>query len=162
MTMREYADLTPDKIDEDLDRGDERELFQIWRLYGERAMWAYGVERLRRRAAETDDDAERETAEASLAKAQDFLAELPACTPLQALRANKRLIDLLTGRRWSVMQEAREQDASWAEVGDALGMSKQGAQDWYSRKIAEQEKYVPDFHDAARARAVLDEADHVR
>lgn len=34
-------------------------------------------------------------------------------------------------------------------------MTKQRAQDWYRRKIDEQEKYVGDLHDAAAARAVL-------
>jgi hypothetical protein len=33
------------------------------------------------------------------------------------------------------MQAAREAGASWSEIGAALGMSKQGAQDWYRRKI---------------------------
>jgi hypothetical protein len=36
-------------------------------------------------------------------------------------------------------------------------MSKQGAQDWYRRKIEAQEQYVGDLHDAERARAALGE-----
>ncbi|MFF0547267.1 hypothetical protein ACFYTF_30990 [Nocardia thailandica] len=87
------------------------------------------------------------------------LAKLAEVTDLQALSANRRLTDLLTGRRWLVMQEARENGVSWAAIGDALGITKQGAIDWYKRKIADQEKYVPDFHDTARARAVLDGAE---
>ena len=85
------------------------------------------------------------------------LAKLAEVTDLQALAANRRLTELLTGRRWLVMQEARENGVSWAAIGDALGITKQGAIDWYKRKITAQEQYVPDFHDAPRARAVLDE-----
>ncbi|MGW5107548.1 hypothetical protein [Nocardia sp. NPDC004123] len=32
-------------------------------------------------------------------------------------------------------------------------LSKQGALDWYERRIADQEKYVGKFHDTDRARA---------
>lgn len=83
------------------------------------------------------------------------LAQIAEVSALQALRANRRLVELLTGRRWSVMQYAREAGASWAAIGDALEMTKQGAIDWYRRKIDAQEQYVPEFHDASRARAVL-------
>lgn len=83
--------------------------------------------------------------------------QLADVTALQALQANRRLVNMLTGRRWSVMQYAREAGASWSAIGEALDMTKQGALDWYKRKIAAQEKYVPDFHDAARARAALEE-----
>lgn len=67
--------------------------------------------------------------------------------------------ELLTGRRWPVMQEAREAGDSWTAIGDALGVTKQGAMDWYKRKITQQEKYVGQFHDTVRARAVLDAGD---
>jgi hypothetical protein len=86
------------------------------------------------------------------------LAESAEVTPLQALAAGHRLVQLLTGGRWHLMQDAREAGASWTEVGAALEMSKQGAADWYARKIGDQERALPDFHDAARARAVLGEA----
>jgi hypothetical protein len=55
-----------------------------------------------------------------------------------------------------VMQAAREAGASWSQIGASLGMTKQGAQDWYRRKIADQEQYVGDLHDADRARAAVD------
>ena len=54
------------------------------------------------------------------------------------------------------MQAAREAGASWADIGAALGMSKQGAQDWYRRKVGEQTRYVPELHNNARAVAALD------
>jgi hypothetical protein len=34
-------------------------------------------------------------------------------------------------------------------------MTKQGAQDWYRRKIAEQATHLADLHDAGRAQAAL-------
>ncbi|NKY60917.1 hypothetical protein [Nocardia flavorosea] len=78
-------------------------------------------------------------------------------TPTQALEANRKLVDYMTGTRWQLMQEAREAGESWTTIGAALDMTKQGALDWYKRKIGEQEKYLPQFHDAERARAVVDE-----
>ncbi|KKE98593.1 hypothetical protein WN67_28450 [Mycolicibacterium obuense] len=69
--------------------------------------------------------------------------------------ANARLVESLIGRRWVVMQAAREAGASWSQIGEALGMSKQGAQDSYRRAIERQERYVSKFHDTARGRAAL-------
>ncbi|MGV9408310.1 hypothetical protein ACWDOP_00230 [Nocardia sp. NPDC003693] len=83
------------------------------------------------------------------------IAELAPVTALQALEANRRLVEFLTARRWSVMQAAREADASWSAIGTALDMTKQGALDWYKRKIDLHAKYMPDLHDAERARAAL-------
>lgn len=87
--------------------------------------------------------------------AEDLLARLPEVGPLDALTANKHLVELLVGDRWYVMQAAREAGATWSQIGAALGMSKQGAQDWYRRKIADQEQHASDFHDVERARAAL-------
>jgi len=83
------------------------------------------------------------------------VAELPEATALDALEANRELVATLTAQRWYVMQAAREGGASWSEIGAALGMTKQGAQDWYQRRIAEREQVVADVHDAERARAAL-------
>lgn len=55
------------------------------------------------------------------------------------------------------MQEAREVGATWEAIGDALGITKQGAQDYYRRQIEKQENFVPDILDATRARAALSE-----
>jgi hypothetical protein len=89
--------------------------------------------------------------------AQNAMAELPNVSPLDALRANAELVQLLTARRWSVMQEAREQGASWAEVGEALGVSRQAAWEFYQRAIESDERNAEPWHDADRARAVLAE-----
>ena len=50
----------------------------------------------------------------------------------------------------AVMRAAREAGASWAEISAVLGMSKQGAQNLYRRKIADQERYVGGLHDGKR------------
>jgi hypothetical protein len=78
---------------------------------------------------------------------------------LEALRANAKAVELLTARRWYVIKSAREAGATWAQIGKALGITKQAAHDLYRRKIEEQEKYLPDLHDVAAARAVLEEVE---
>src|SRR4051794_18078579 len=112
--------------------------FFLWSAFQRRMVW--------RRVVERGGDA---------AVAEGAVANEPAVTALEALAANRAIVDDLMAARWWVMQVAREDGASWSEIGAALGMTKQGAADWYRRKIADQEKYVPDFHDAERARAAL-------
>lgn len=96
------------------------------------------------------------------AVARAALEKLPEVDALEALAANAAAVNLLVGRRWYVMQEAREAGATWEAIGKALGITKQGAQDYYRRQIENQEKYVADFHDAARARAALDGNDDLQ
>jgi hypothetical protein len=62
-------------------------------------------------------------------------ADLPRLTGLEALRASRRVVQLLTGARWHMMRQAREEGSSWSQVGNALGMSKQAAYDFYRRKV---------------------------
>ncbi|WP_194817974.1 hypothetical protein [Nocardia sp. XZ_19_385] len=45
------------------------------------------------------------------------IAKLADVTALQALEATRRLVNLLTGRRWATMQAARAAGASWSEIG---------------------------------------------
>ena len=90
--------------------------------------------------------------------AERKLAELDSATALDALAANARIVNLMTGWRWLAIKAAREDGATWEEIGEALGTTKQGAQVAYRRAIEAQEEYAPDFHDAAAARAVLDPA----
>lgn len=87
-----------------------------------------------------------------------MLEETAVVTPLQALTASRRLAELLVESRWYLMRDAREAGDSWAAIGDSLGITKQGAQDWYRRKIEQQALHLPDLHDAERAeRALRDE-----
>lgn len=131
-------------------RADEQEFWQLWRLHAERSYYRRAIERGQARGVDTARDAEH-------------LAELPEISAVQALEANRCLVELLTGRRWFVMEEAREAGVTWAEIGAAIGTTRQGAQDWYRRRIEEQEQlqqdlpHLPDLHDAARAREVLDD-----
>jgi hypothetical protein len=118
---------------------DETALLEVWQTFGSLLRWQQALEK----------GTDQETAERAL-------AELPEVSALDALEANRQLIELLIGRRWYVMQAAREAGASWSQIGASLGMTKQGAQDWYRRKIADQEQYVGDLHDADRARAAVD------
>ena len=134
-------------VEDLLARGDERALTAAWQTY--------------QHARHTRDALAKFDADPTKAEVAGYmradLAKLEPVTARQALDANRRLVDLLTGRRWSVMQHAREAGDSWSTIGAALDMTKQGALDWYKRKIEQQEKYVPQFHDAERARAVVSE-----
>jgi hypothetical protein len=85
------------------------------------------------------------------------LTKLPNVAGLDALRASRRVVELLTGARWHMMRQAREEGASWSDIGQALGMSRQAAHDFYRRKIEQQEHDAPGFQNAVRSRAVLDE-----
>lgn len=122
--------------------GDERELIALWHTHQCRAT--------AQRVLSHPKAAEQRTAMWTR-----ILDETASVTALEALGANHLLVDLLTERRWLVMRDAREGGASWTQIGAALGMSKQGAQDWYQRKIEQQELHLSETHDAERARAAL-------
>jgi hypothetical protein len=85
------------------------------------------------------------------------LAELPGVEGLDALRVSRRVVEVLTGARWHMMRQAREEGASWSEVGQALGMSRQAAHDFYRRRLARQRQGASGLHDAVRSRTVLRE-----
>lgn len=135
----------------------ERELMAVWETYGHNRLVHDSLEKLRGRP---DDEPSAPDSPQTVGHARqiltDMLSRYAAVTPAQALAANQRLVELLTGHRWHVMRDAREDGDTWATIGNALKMSKQGASDWYTRKIAEQQKYVPS-HDDVRSRAVVDE-----
>jgi hypothetical protein len=120
---------------------EEHGLWEIWNKFGARLMWTAALK-------DTQTEEERQAV-------QQKLGELPDVTALDALRANAQLVDLLVGRRWYVMQAAREEGATWDEIGSALGMTQQGAHDLYQRRIATREQVLPELHDKARGRAAL-------
>jgi hypothetical protein len=116
-------------------RADEQGYFDTWDAYNLRLTWERDIENGGDRTVD----------------------RLPAVSPLDALAANRRLVDLLTLRRWYVMQAAREAGATWEQIGSALGMSKQGAYDWYKKAIAAEKQLVKDLYDAPRAQAALND-----
>jgi hypothetical protein len=85
------------------------------------------------------------------------LAELPGVTGLEALRASRRVVELLTGARWHMMRQAREEGSSWSEVGMALGVSKQAAYEFYRRKLDQQDASTEEESSSPRSRAALDD-----
>jgi hypothetical protein len=86
------------------------------------------------------------------------LTTLPSVAGLDALRTSRQVVDVLVGARWHMMRQAREEGASWSDIGQALGMSRQAAHDFYRRKIEQQEHDAPGLHNTARSRAVLAKA----
>lgn len=65
------------------------------------------------------------------------IAQLPEVSALDALRANAALVDQLTTQRWVAMKIARDEGASWEQIGQALGVSRQSAWEFLRRKLAE-------------------------
>lgn len=86
-----------------------------------------------------DDDALRER-----------LAELPEVGPVDALAANAAAAEILNDRRWAAIKDARWRGETWEAIGRALGISKQGAQDYYRRRSAEHELVVDDLSEAEK------------
>jgi hypothetical protein len=58
--------------------------------------------------------------------------------PLEALRANRELINDLTGWRWLAMREAREQGRSWREIGRTLEQTAEQARAYYVDTVQRQ------------------------
>ncbi len=109
----------------DVDRLLDSDLDSDWQLvlqtYRERRLLRYQLDR----AAENSDKATRLAAE---------LAELAEVNALQALRAAKHLLDELLTQRQRLMIDARDEGASWADIGAVLDVSRQSAHELYHRK----------------------------
>jgi hypothetical protein len=58
--------------------------------------------------------------------------------PLQALAANREVVEQLVGWRFGAMREAREQGHGWAEIGAALGMDADQARQLYLERVQRQ------------------------
>jgi len=129
-------------VEQALNSGDVHELLKVWEDFN-RGEASPGI------SSAGNDHA--------LEAAAHFLSEVSEVAALEALRANARAVELLTARRWYVMKSAREGGATWAQIGEALGITKQAAHDFYRRKIEEEERHLPDLHDMAAARAVLED-----
>ena len=96
------------------------------------------------------------------AVARRALVDHQGVSALDGLRANERIVSLLTGWRYQAMRQAREEGHSWSAIGAALNMSKQAAWESYKLSIENQERYVPDLFqpaDSERYRAQLTDSD---
>jgi len=58
--------------------------------------------------------------------------------PLQALAANREVVDQLVGWRFGAMREAREQGHSWTAIGAALGLDATQARQAYLERVERQ------------------------
>ena len=58
--------------------------------------------------------------------------------PLQALAANREVVDHLVGWRWGAMREAREQGHGWAAIGAALGVHAEQARQAFRARLEQQ------------------------
>jgi hypothetical protein len=67
--------------------------------------------------------------------------------PLQALAANREVVDLLVGWRWGAMREAREQGHGWAEIGALLGLEAEEARGFYLERVQRQQQVQEDCPD---------------
>jgi hypothetical protein len=120
------------------------ELLRVLRISDQRELYQHGIEQGR-------------AAGRSVERLEGALMKLPGVTGLDALRASRRVVELLTGARWHMMRQAREEGASWNDIGQALGMTRQAAHDFYRRKIEQQEQDIPGLYNTVRSRAVLRE-----
>jgi hypothetical protein len=119
------------------------ELLRVLRISDQRELYQHGIEQGQAAGRPVDG-------------LVDALTKLPGIAGLDALRASRRVVELLTAARWHMMRQAREEGASWNDIGQALGMTRQAAHDFYRRKIERQEQDTPGLHNTTRSRAVLD------
>jgi hypothetical protein len=57
---------------------------------------------------------------------------------LEALAANRELVNLLTSWRWAVMRQAREQGRGWHEIGQALDVERDEARGAFLERLDQQ------------------------
>ncbi|MER7247466.1 hypothetical protein [Kribbella sp. NPDC000426] len=133
------------KPSESADGRSLEELLDVLRVSDQREFYERGIER-------------QQEAGHPVAVLVKALGELPGVSGLEALRASRRVVELLTGARWHMMRQAREEGSSWSQVGAALGMSKQAAYDFYRRKLDQQDASPdPGISSSPRSRAAQGE-----
>jgi hypothetical protein len=59
--------------------------------------------------------------------------------PLEALAANREVVQLMTGWQWQAMRAARQQGYGWQGIGEALGVDAEQARQAYLAAIERQE-----------------------
>ena len=62
--------------------------------------------------------------------------------PLEALAANRELVDRLVGWRWLAVRRAREDGHGWAAVGAALGVTAEHARRDFLERLERQRQVV--------------------
>jgi hypothetical protein len=65
--------------------------------------------------------------------------------PLEALAANREVVEHLVGWRWGAMREAREHGHGWVEIGAALGLDAEQARQTYLERV-ERQRLVHETH----------------
>ncbi len=71
--------------------------------------------------------------------AMSLVAENESVTePLEALRQVARSEAELDEFRWQQIAAARDDGASWTEIGEALGVSRQDAREHFARRVRDQ------------------------
>jgi hypothetical protein len=103
--------------------------WETWQAWSD----AGGMRAARRRATERGE---------SLAAFDEHPEWTQGPGPLQALAANREVVDQLVGWRWGAMREAREQGHGWVEIGAALGVEAEEARRFYLERVqAKQRAY---------------------
>ena len=116
---------------------DTQELLSIWNTHEQRSTWR----EVTRRGGNNEI-------------AQRVLDELPEVSAIEALAANRELVELLIARRWYVIRDARE---AGQLVGDRRGPRyvQAGRAGLVPPPHRRARKNVADFHDAERAQQAL-------
>jgi hypothetical protein len=124
---------------------DAEKLLLTWEMYEQRALW-HGE--LTRSKAEGNEQ--------HVEVARVAMEQLREVDPVDALSAGTDLVRLITGRRWSVILDARERGRSWADIGEAMSMPPSAARDLFQHALEDHQQYTSP-EETARARAVLDD-----
>ena len=86
--------------------------------------------------------------------------------PLEALRANRAVVETMTGWQWHAMRAAREQGCGWHEIGQALGREPEQTRRDYLTAVEQRQlaaRAMPELgrllHHETRWRDVADDND---
>jgi hypothetical protein len=80
---------------------------------------------------------------------------VPHVTALQSLAANVELVRRLLHGRWKAVRDALETDATWDEIAEAQGLTRDEAVAYYVHAVDDQQRHAGEPFDHHRARAVL-------
>ena len=116
------------------------EALETWNAWSEANLWQHIL-----------DKARASGEEAELRRRLPDLDELTqGPEPLEALAANRELVDRLTGWRWNAVRAAREQGRGWHEIGEALDVKPNQARAAYLERLDQQRAVAARDPDVAR------------